>query len=130
MTPKSMYLFPNHHYSGARLYLILQIRTKKINCFMIAMKILIAKIRKIILTMISRLVKTGRDVKIIKKNWTREMDKELFTFRSKLSCSQYFWKKQSHGDNTAYIFIMDVSNYTSLLLLTHLSRSGYRYKAT
>ena len=76
MTPKPRYLFPNHHYSRARFYLILQIRTKKINCFMIATKILVAKIKKIILTMISRLVKTGRDVKIIKRTeqekWTRK----------------------------------------------------------
>ena len=131
MTPKPMYIFPNPHYSRARLYLILQIRTKKINCFTIAMKILIAKIRKITLTVISRLVKTGRDVKIIKKNWTRQMDKEKqYSHRSSHVLSIFIHgKKQSHGNNTAYVFIMDVSNYTSLLLSTHLNWSGYRYKA-
>ena len=84
MIPKPMNLFPNHHYNRARPYLILEIQAKKINCFMIAVKILIAKIRKIILTMISRLVKSGRDVKLIKRTekdkWTRKNNTNIEAF--------------------------------------------------
>ena len=94
MIPKPMNLFPNHHYNRARLYLILEIQAKKINCFMIAVKILIAKIRKIVLTMISRLVKSGRDVNLIKRT-EKDKGQGRTILTSKLSCYQYFctWEK-------------------------------------